>query len=512
MGGGVYKSRVKNSRRNVISGAIRQIVSIGLQFVLRTTIIYILGAEYQGLNGLFTSILTILNLSDLGFSAAVTFILYKPIAEGNQEEINSILAYLKKVYYIIGTVVLAIGLIIMPFLPRLISGNYPADINIYVLFSIYLINSVISYFLFAYNNALLTAYQREDIVSNSFTITLFISRSIQIILLFIYRNYYFYAIMLPLGSIFNNLLVQYYSKKYFPQSIPSGIIDRKIKNELNSQVKAVFVDRISDVARNSFDNIVLSSMLGLVAVTVYDNYYYIYSAIIGFMGVLVHGVKASIGNSLVAESVEKNKKDLDTFTFIFMWIAGWFTVCLFSLYQPFMEIWMKGNTELILSFGNMTLFCVYFYSMSMTYSKNAYLEAKGLFKECQKWYVSEAIMNLLLNILLGYLFGITGILIATILTILVLNFFGGTKVLFDNYFQDGRKKYFAKHILYACVTVICSVITWLLCSVVNFNSILGMICKIAICTIIPNILFWLIYHRMDVFKRAKATIQTTIKK
>lgn len=502
------KSRIKNSRRNIVRGAFKQVLSIGSQFVLRTVIIYVLGSEYQGVNGLFTSLLTILNLSDLGFSAAVTYILYKPIAEEDQVSINGIISYLKKVYLIIGTIILVIGLAMMPFLNLLISGEKPSDINIHVLFLIYLINSALSYFLFAYKSALLTAYQREDLVSNSYTISLVFTRAIQIVLLLLFHNYYLYAIVLPVGSVVNNILVQIYSKKYFPNSRPDGSVGPKTKFELNQQVKAIFVNRLSDVARNSFDNIVLSSCLGLVAVASYDNYYYIYSAIIGFMGIIVHGVKASIGNSLVVESLEKNKNDLDLFTFLFMWVAGWCTVCLVVLYQPFMDIWMHKRKELILPLYDMILFCIYFYTMSMTYSKNAFLEARGLFKECQKWYVGEAAFNLLLNILLGSKFGITGILIATIITIVFFNFYGGSKVMFHYYFGKGITKYFGSHALYALVSLLVALITFYVSLLIkNESAIISFINKILVCLTLPNFLYILFYHKTAEYTKMKIMIR-----
>lgn len=512
MGRGVYKSRVKNSRRNIISGLVKQFISIGLQFAIRTVIIYSLGAEYQGLNGLFTSILSILNLSDMGFSAAVTYILYKPIAVKNQEQINSVLAYLKHIYVVVGTVILVFGIIIMPFLPRLISGTYPSNINIYILFSIYLANAVVSYYLFAYKNALLTAYQREDIVSNAYSITLILSRGLQFFLLLVFHNYYVYAVVLPIGSVINNLLVQFFSKKYFPDSLSVGSIDKDLKGVLNRQVRAVFVNRLSDVARNSFDNVVLSVYFGLIAVTVYDNYYYIYSAVIGIMGIIVHGVKASIGNSIVVESVEKNREDLTTFTFVFMWIAGWCTTCLFCLYQPFMKLWMHSNQELLLPFADMVLFCIYFYAMCMAYSKNAYLEAKGLFKECQIWYVSEAIVNLILNILFGRFFGVTGILIATIINIIGLNFCGGTRVLYKYYFLKGRLEYYKSHIIYLMVTIITAITTYFFCSKIATESVIGLVIKMAICVIVPNLIYLMFYFKTKQFNNAKVIVRTVFGK
>lgn len=512
MRGGVSTSRLKNAKRNVISGLIKQIVGIVLTFSIRTAIIYTLGAEYQGLNGLFTAILQVLNLTDLGFSAAVTFILYKPIAENDIDTICAIIAFLKKVYFIIGVVILGIGLFLMPFLPKLISGSCPDDVNLYILFLIYLVNTVSSYLLFAYKSTLLTAMQRDDVVSNIYTISSVIIKSIQLFLLFVFRNYFIYIIILPIGTIVNNILLQVFSKRIFPEIIPRGKITFSIRSELTKQIKAVFINRLSDIARNCFDDIIIAGFLGLVAVAAYDNYYYIYTAIIGVMSIIVHSVGASIGNSIVKETIEKNYRDLQSFSFIFMWIAGWFTVCLFCIYQPFMEIWMNGRSDMILSFQNMTLFCLYFYSFCMTYTKGIYLEGKGLFWECRKLYFLEAFGNLSLNVVLGYFWGITGVLIATISTILVINFIGGTKVLFTYYFEKSSTEFLLSHGKYFIITVINCILSFAVTMALPGTGILGLILKLITCGILPNIIYLAFYCRTIVFKESYAIVKRVIKR
>lgn len=506
MSDGVYKSRLKNARRNVLSGIIRQLVVIILNFAIRTAILYFLGAEYQGLSGLFTAILQVLNMTDLGFAAAVTFILYKPIAENDNDAICAIIAFLRKVYRIIGYSILCVGLLIMPFIPKLITGSYPQGINIYFLWLIYLLNAVVSYLLFAYKSTLLTALQRDDAVSKIYSITTLLSKSIQLILLFLFRNYYLYVLILPIGSIINNILLQIFSQKYFPELQPKGKIDGATKQLLVKQVKAVFMGRISDIARNSFDNIVLSSFMGLVTVAIYDNYYYIYSAVFGFMGIIAHSIQASVGNSLVKENVDKNYNDCIKFSFIFMWIVGWCSICMCCLYQPFMKIWMSNRSEMLLSVPNMLLFCLYFYAISLTYTKGVYLEAKGLFWECRKWYVLEAIGNLTLNIVLGYFWGVSGILIATIITIFVFNFLGGAGELFKHYFHRSPKEFYGYHICYFCVTLLNALITFVVCGAIQVQGVFGLAVRLVICIILPNIVYICAYYRTNNFRSALSIV------
>ena len=506
-----YQSRLKNAKRNIYSGLIKQIVNMILQFVIRTIILYVLGAEYQGISGLFTSILQVLNLSDLGFNAAVTFILYKPIAERDTTTINAIMAYLKKVYSVVGLLIMGIGILLMPFLPKLITGEYPQGINIYILFAIYLLNASISYFLFAYKSTLLTAYQREDVVSNVYILTNLSSKVLQIIILLAFKNYYLYVLILPVGSVINNLFLQIVSKRVLPDIEPVGMVSNQIKKEMAKQIKAVFLNRLCDIARNSFDNIVLSSFFGLITVAIYDNYYYIFSAIYGIIGIIARAIKASVGNSLVLENQEKNYADLNKFTFLFMWVVGLCTICMCVLYQPFMMIWMRGNKELLLSFHNMLLFCLYFYAISMTYTKSVYLEAKGLFWECRKYFVIEAVSNLFLNIILGYYFGITGILIATIVTIILFNFIGGTSILFKCYFNYSPKEFYLSNLSYFACTCINGVITFSICSlIVVSNSVISLVIKLLICLVFSNLMYLLFYCRNKNFQSGKSFVKRLI--
>lgn len=508
--GKTYESRLKNSKRNIYAGLFRQLINIFLNFVIRTVILYTLGVEYQGLSGLFTSILQALNMTELGFAAAVTFVLYRPIAEDDTPTICAIMAFLKKVYKVMGLIILVAGLIIMPFLPHLINGSYPSEINIYALYAIYLTNAVVSYMLYAYKSTLLTAMQRIDLVSNAYTITNTAGKILQILILILFKNYYVYVFLILAGSIANNIMVEIISRKVYPKIIAQGNISPEIKGSIIKQVKAIFINKIGDVARNSFDNIVLSAFVGLTAVAVYDNYYYIYSALYGVMGIIVQSLKASIGNSLVKESVDKNYSDLLKFNFIFMWIVGWCSVCLFALYQPFMMIWMGGKSELILSFTDMTLFCLYFYSISMAYTKNAYLEAQGLFHESRVLYILEAIGNLILNIILCKFLGVTGILIATIVTIFVFNFAGGTIVLFMYYFKRTSKQFAMHHCIYFIVTVIAGIVTNIVCQQVPLDGIVGFGLRFGICILLPNIIYTVAYFKLPQFNSMKMIIKRFI--
>lgn len=495
-------SRTKNSKRNIFSGVIRQVLNIGLAFASRTIVLYLMGEQYLGLGSLFSSILSILNLADLGFSTAVVYILYKPIAENDRDAICAIVAYLKKVYNVIGGVILLAGLAVMPFLPSLIAGDYPSEINIYVLYLMYLAHTVLSYWFFAYKSALFTAMQRSDIVNNIYSVASFWMKVIQLVLLVTLRNYYLFTLILPLGSVFNNLMLQYFSRRLFPDIIPKGTIPPKVRKNLSKQVQALFIGKVGDVARNSCDSLFLSVLLGLSALAIYDNYLYIYSSIIGVLWMIIHAIQASVGDSMATETVEKNAQDFFRFDFLFAWISGWCTVCLCCLFQPFMYIWMDGDRDMMLSTFNMLLICLYFYSVAINNVRNLYINGAGLFWEIKTWYILEAIGNVLLNLILGYFFGISGIIGATIICVLTCNFVARSNVLFRSYFKTTATAFYGRHCMYFVVTAAACGVTWFCCSFVADDGILGLMLRALICILVPNALFFCAYFKTKVFRES----------
>ncbi|MBE5861849.1 MAG: hypothetical protein E7295_03245 [Lachnospiraceae bacterium] len=504
------ESRTKNTKRNITAGLIKQSLSIVLPFIIRTIIIYTLGELYQGLNGLFTSVLQMLSLADLGFSTVVIYILYKPIADNDSDQICAIIAFLRKIYKIVGIVVIIIGLAIMPFLSKIIHGDCPGDINIYVLYLLYLANSTVSYFFFAYKSALLNALQQESIVSNIYSAVSVCVKLIQIVILLVFRNYYLFVTITILGSIINNIAVQIVSNRLYPNYQPRGIISTDLKEVFVKQIKGIMINRIADTARNSFDNIILSALLGLSVVAAYDNYYYIFSAIYGVSLVVSHAMQASVGNSLVTETVEKNYSDLRKFTFIYTWFTGLCTICLVCLYQPFMSIWMKEKPSLILPNGVMVLFAIYFFAITMNNIRNLYANGNGLFWEMRTWYVVEAVANLILNVSLGILFGISGILWATIITILLFNFFARTRILFDKYFKSSPISYYWQYGKYFITTCIGALLSYCCCNFINDHGIISFFIKVILCMIVPNLFYFLVYHRDKEFKDSIGFIRRII--
>lgn len=163
--------RTKNATRNIIFGVILKAYQIAVPFLMRTAMIYLMGVQYLGLNSLFTSILQVLNLAELGVGSAMIYSMYKPIAEDDNATICALMKLYRTYYRVIGLVIAVIGCILTPFIPTLISGDIPNGLNIYILYLLNLGATVLSYWLYAYKNSILQAHQRTDVVSKVTLVT-----------------------------------------------------------------------------------------------------------------------------------------------------------------------------------------------------------------------------------------------------------------------------------------------------------------------------------------------------
>lgn len=496
--------RTKNATRNIAFGFVNKFVVLLLPFFVRTAFIYSLGSEYLGLNSLFSSILTVLNVAELGFSSAIVFSMYEPISKDDNETVCALLNFYRKVYRIIGTIILMGGLLILPFLPKLIKGNCPSELNIYALFGIYLLNTSLSYLLFAYKKSILEAFQRNDYISLNDTITTGLTNIVQLILLISWKSiyvYYLYLITMLVFTIVNNFLNARIVNKKFPQFKCKGQIGKKEKTKIKKQVSGLMVSRVCQMTQNSFDSIFVSAFIGLTMTTIYNNYYYVVNALVGIMNVITAAMLAGIGNSIASETQEKNYQDFTRFNFIYIWLSGWITVTIFCLCQNFMILWV--GKDLTLSILAAAIFSVYFYVLKMCDIRITYVSATGLWWENRIRSLVEMFANITLNYILVQLFGVYGVVAATVISLLFINFIFGGKILFKHYFTKfSIKEYFIDNIGYALVTFIAAFITWNVTSRIIGNGFLQLVLRGLICCVIPNVIFLICYFKTKKFKMA----------
>lgn len=460
-----------------------------------------MGNEYLGLNGLFTSILQVLSLAELGFGDAIVFSMYKPIIENDNKMLSALLNLYKKVYRIIGMVILCVGLLILPFITKFVKGGYPSEVNIYVLYCIYLFNTVISYFLFAYKESLLKAHQRNDVNSRILSGCNIVMYVLQIIVLLLFSNYYLYIVIMPVTTIVLNCVRSLFVKKMYPQIVCEGHIEKDAVIGLSKRIIGLTLNKLAQVCRNSFDSIIISSFLGLVILARYQNYYYIISALTVMVSIITTAVGAGIGNSIAAETVEKNYSDYKEFLFIYNWIACFCTVCMLCLYQPFIELWVGKSNVLPLS--TVILCCIYFYTMKLGDIAAVYRQAAGIWWEDKFRPIVESVVNLAVNIVLVKYIGVDGVLVSTIISIVCINIPWATYVLFKVYFKMSIKEVFFKYIRYFIETTVLCAVVYGICSRINGNLLVVLVVRTIICIGLVNAGLYIISYTKPEFVSAK---------
>lgn len=491
--------RTKNTARNMIFGSISKVYNLAVPFVLRTIMIYTLGMQYVGLNSVFTSVLQVLNLAELGVGSAMIYSMYKPLAEGDTVKIGALMNLYKVYYRIIGAFILVAGLALMPFIPNLISGEIPDDMNIYILYGINLGATVLSYWLFAYKNCLLFVHQRNDITEKISMIINTIRYVLQIGALIIFKNYYIFIIITLVTGAALNIVTALVVDKLYPQYKAIGKLEKSEIKLINGRVRDLVTGKIGYIIVEQSDTLIISAFLGLTLLAQYQNYYFILTSIMGFVMIIANSARAGIGNSLVTETAEKNFNDLKKFTLIFVWMGIFCTCCFACLYQPFMELWV--GEENLLDYSLAILFSVYFFVKLMNQLYIMYKDAAGIWNYDRFRPLAVAVANLVMNLIMVQFWGLYGILLSTILSTLVVGFPWLFYNLFKWVFKTNAKKYVLTLLLQTALCAVLCAVCVLACSFIQFNSLIAtIVLRLVVCAIVPNVAMFVIFRKTNEFK------------
>lgn len=502
--------RIENTKKNLSWGIANRILLILLPFLARTVIIYLLGLEYAGLDGLFTSILTVLNLTELGLGSAIAYSMYKPVAENKVDEVCSLLNFYRKCFRVLAIVILIVGLLLVPVIPYMTKGEVPNGINLQILYLFFLGNTVCTYLFFAYRSVILKVNLRMDVQSKITSLTSVLRYILQILVLVITHNYYYYAVVLICGTVLNNLLTAYYSKKLFPQYICYGHVSKDKLNAIWLNVKGLFAQRIGSVVLISVDSIVISAFLGLRTLSIYQNYMLIINAVASLIGVYQDTLIPAIGNSVVTEGREKNYKDFTVFNFILFWIVTVCSSALVGLYQPFISVWVGADK--LLSNSYIPLLGMYFFFHHFGDISYIYKSATGIWWEGRKVPIVAAIVNLVLNIVLVQMIGLPGVFISTIVSLIFVYSLWGWTYIFQFYFrlQGSYKTFIITQGWHTICAIICIGLTYFLCLNIHGNYIVQLFVNAFICLSVSCGVILLFHFRRYEYKVTKDFIKSII--
>ena len=492
--------RTKNATKNIVFGMGMKFCQMVMPFLMRTAMIYLMGVEYLGLNSLFASILQVLNMMELGVGSAMVFSMYRPVVEDDTPAICALMALYRRYYRIIGMAIGAVGLLLTPAVPRLISGDIPAELNIYVLYLLNLGATVLSYWLFAYKNCLFRAHQRMDMISKITVLTTMIQYVLQLLLLFWFRDYYLYVIVTLGSQALNNLLTAMAADKHYPNYKPAGNLPADKVREINRRVVDLFTGKFGSIVLKSSDPIVISAFLGLSVLAVYQNYFFILSSVIGVVEILLQSITAGLGNSFLMETKKKNYNDLKKFSFIFLWFVGVGTCCFLGLYQPFMEIWV--GQELMLEYSAVVFFAIYFFTYTLNRLLNVYKDAAGLWHEDRFRPLVTALVNLGLNLWWVQIWGIYGVLLSTVASMVLVGMPWVLHNVFTLFFEKAMLRSYVGQLLgHTALTVAAGSIVTLVCSRFRLTPWVDLAACAAVSIVVPNLLFYLALGRTEQFHK-----------
>jgi len=437
--------RLKNSTLNVSANTIIYFVQTILSFLVRTFFIRKLGADLLGLDSLLINVLSALSLVELGFSSAISYGLYKPLAEKNVKKINAYMSFYKKVYKIVGLFVLVIGIIISFFLRRIIGD---IDYNyLYVVYFLYLFNSVSLYFV-SYKDILLMADQKNYKIFKYNCIFTFLLYSFQIVSIVVFSNYVLYIVSLILFRLLNRLFVnRYISRNYKNIDFNSNEkLSKSDIDDLKSNIAGLFCYKIGDYAINCTDNIIISSFINVVLVGIYTNYLSIITIVRSIVKNIFSGLTASYGNLNVEKNDEAKINVFEIMTFISFVVSGYVAIIFLNLLNPFIQLWI--GKRYLLPINSVVIIVINFYLMCNQMPLDTVKESLGFYKKDRYIPVLQAIINILLSIVLVNFIGFNGIIVATTISYLVTVFWNKPFVIYKYLFEKSCFNYFINQIKY----------------------------------------------------------------
>ena len=492
----MQRSRSEYSIINILTGFGGYFLNTIMGYICRMVFVRCLSAEYLGVNGLFTNILSMLSLAELGIGGAIGFALYKPLAEDDRDKIATLMRFYGKAYRIIGCVVAVVGLLMMPFLNIIITEQPDIQENLYVIYLLYLFNTASTYF-FSYRSALLTAAQRNYIVLGiNYAVTIMQS-IIQIPVLLMTHNYMAYLIVQTIGVFVNNVIVSWWAKKDYPYISKRNVkpLSHDEKRGLFINIKALTINKLSTILVNNTDNIVLTYFSGLVAVGVVSNYVILTNTLSSLTSQLFNSLTASVGNLNAIENDEKKYSFFQILNLSNFWIFGWGAIGIAFVSGDIVRLCF--GEEYVLGISIPLVLAINFYIVGMQNAVYAYKNTMGLFRYGQYLLLLTAAINLVLDIVLGNTMGILGIYLATAIARIATNAWYEPYAVFRYGFKVSPFLYLRKYFEYIGVLVVTGGICYYLCSLCQFHVAINVIIKFIICSIVPNCIFFACYHKSE---------------
>lgn len=484
-------SRLLNSVKNISFGLISQLIQMVLGFVSRTIFINYLAVEYLGVNGLFSNILSLLSLTELGITSAILYSLYKPLAQKDERKLAGLVNFFANVYRNIALVITILGLVLIPFLHQIIE-NPPIQLekDLILIYLLFLFNTVSSYFL-QYKASLLHADQKSYEVSINNIVFFILQNTLQIVSLVLFQNFIFYLVIQSIMQLLGNLMISRKVNQLYPflKKYRSETIDIDTKRKIYSNVKSTCIVKLSGLLVNCTDNIILNYFSGLAAVGLLSNYNMLLGLAAGLIMQVFANIKGSIAHIAVTESHEKKIQTFNVINFANFWIYGWVSVGIVFLFNDFIFLWI--GSKYVLSIWTVVALALNFYIYGMQNAVWTFKSTFGIFKQGRYVVFFTAALNIILSIGLGSIYGLEGILFATAIARLVTNSWFDPYLVYKIALKLNPIEYLKKYFFYVLIILVSLAILFGLNVFLSEISFLIFAVKVLGCIIIPNIVIYL---------------------
>lgn len=503
--------RTKNSIKNIYMSIITQIVITLLGFISRKVFLNSLGTEYLGINGLLTNVLSMLSLVEGGIGTSIIYNLYKPLAEDDEPKIIALIQLYKKLYGILAVVIFILSMGLYPLLGVLIKGGTNISFLGFVYF-IFVIKNVISY-LNAHKWSLINADQKGYVLVKYNLIFNIVTTISKIIVLKISQNYILYLVIELLIFIIQNIWNGNVVNRRYPYIKDSKKykVDSDTKENLITNVKAIFLHNIGTYCVFGTDNLLISSLISLKTVGLYSNYTLIISQLASLLTPILNGIGASVGNLIATESKEKSYEIFNVTYFINFWIYSICSITLYNLIEPFIN-WIFGEGLLLNKLSLILILCN-FYLTGLRTSINIFKSKAGIFSPDKYIPLLEAAINLVASLILTKYLGLAGIFLGTTISTISIPIWTQSKLVYNKIFNKSVFEYFKKYFIYLILTLVCALITIELCSlIVITNEFLSLIVKGIVCVVVPSIIYLVLFFNTKEFKYIISICQPIIKK
>lgn len=510
-------SRAKNSMKNASSEIAMRLMTAAAKFVMRTVFIYTLGKQYNGVSGLFTDILMMFSLAELGINRAIAYALYKPLATDDADAIARIMKFYKTVYRIIAGAIFVAGLIMLPFLKYLVRDVPDIKESISLIFMLFVVQSATSY-LFVYKATLFEANQQKRVVSYVNIIFTVLQVICESALLIIFRQYLVYLVFSIATNILKNAVVSIIADRKFPVLQKKGVgpLTKQESKQIKADIGAMAIYNVSNVTVHSSDSIIAAAFFPTSIVGILSNYRLITNTLNTLISQISASAVPSIGNLAVTATADKLHRLHDRLSFIMFVLGNFVSTALIVMLNPFVgDIWI-GKEYL---FDTPTVIAIVFnlYLCIMQYPNTAYRNSNGLFVQGRIRPLIMAIINIVLSITLAYYWGIFGILVATPISRLVTETWYDPHIVYKHVFKKPMTKYIFTRIMYFIIALLCCGGTYLLSQylvgiLAPLNVYIAFLIRFLCSIIVPNIVVLLIFCKTAIFRESTEMLLSSFKK